>query len=170
MYSDGGLNFRTKDQDFVIAKKLFVKASHDETFSGAPTKLTFLAYVAAECKTNLDKTMFQEACATANDVKSAVSGARYYLLCEWLDMTPLSTAPTDIDEVVILRKAKRLASNARSKFGSAAGRQKHRDQYVEFLARNPISAEMICRLVAHIRKLMLNEAPIEDDVLKTGYF
>ena len=102
--SDGGLSFRTKDQDFAIAKKLFVKASHDATFADAPTKSTYLAYVAAECKTNLDKTMFQEACATANDVKSAVSGARYYLLCEWLDMAPLSTAPTDIDEVIILMK------------------------------------------------------------------
>ena len=112
----------------------------------------------------------QEACATANDVKSSVSGARYYLLCEWLDMTPLSTAPTDIDEVIILRKAKRLSSNVRSKFGSAVGRQKHRDQYVGFLTKNPICQAMICRLVEHIRELMLNEAPIEDDVLKTGYF
>lgn len=168
--ADGGLSFRTKDQDFAIAKKLFVKASHDATFANAPTKFTYLAYVAAECKTNLDKTMFQEACATANDVKSAVSGARYYLLCEWLDMTPLSTAPTDIDEVIILRKAKRLSSNVRSKFGSAVGRQKHRDQYVGFLTKNPICQAMICRLVEHIRELMLNEAPIEDDVLKTGYF
>jgi hypothetical protein len=85
-------------------------------------------------------------------------------------MTPLSTAPTDIDEVIILRKAKRLSSNVRSKFGTAVGRQKNRDKYVEFLAKNPISTEMICRLVEHIRELMLNEAPIEDDVLKTGYF
>ena len=52
--------------------------------------------------------MFQEACATAHDVKAAVSGASYYLLCEWLDMTPLSTAPTDIDEILLLRKAKRI--------------------------------------------------------------
>jgi hypothetical protein len=47
--------------------------------------------VVSECKTNLDKTMFQGACATAHDVKSSVSGARYYLLAEWLDMTPVST-------------------------------------------------------------------------------
>lgn len=167
---DGGLSFRTKDQDFAIARKLFIKASHIETLADAPTKFTYLAYVAAECKTNLDKTMFQEACATANDVKSAVSGARYYLLCEWLDMTPLSTAPTDIDEVIILRRAKRLNSNVRSKFGNAVGRQKHRDQYVRFIEKNPISVEMISRLVEHIRELMLNDAPIEDDVLKTGYF
>lgn len=168
--SDGGLSFRTKDQDFAIAKKLYLKASHDANFTDAPTKATYLAYVAAECKTNLDKTMFQEACATANDVKAAVSGARYFLLCEWLDMTPLSTAPTDIDEVIILRKAKRLSSNVRSRFSTAAGRRAQRARYVEFLQANPISAEMIGRFVEHIRDLMLNEAPVEDDVLRTGYF
>ena len=165
---DGGLSFRTKDQDFAIAKKLYLKASHDADFGDTPTKATFLAYVAAECKTNLDKTMFQEACATANDVKSAVTGARYYLLCEWLDMTPLSTAPTDIDEVLILRKAKRLSSNVRAKFSTAAGRRTQRGRYVDFLQANPISLEMIARFVGHIRELMLNEAPIEDDVLRTG--
>lgn len=167
---DGGLSFRTKDQDFAIAKKLYLKASHDADFGDAPTKATFLAYVAAECKTNLDKTMFQEACATANDVKSAVTGARYYLLCEWLDMTPLSTAPTDIDEVLILRKAKRLSSNVRAKFGAAAGRRAQRGRYTDFLQANPISLDMIARFVGHIRELMLNEAPVEDDVLRAGYF
>lgn len=168
--SDGGLSFRTKNQDFAIAKKLYLKASHDADFADAPTKTTYLAYVAAECKTNLDKTMFQEACATANDVKSAVSGARYYLLCEWLDMTPLSTAPTDIDEVIILRKAKRLSSNVRSRFGTSAGRRASRTRYVDMLNNNPISVEMVGRLVGHIKELILNEAPVEDDVLKIGYF
>lgn len=57
--------------------------------------------------------MFQEAAATALDVKTAVPVAKYYLLCEWLDMTPISTATTAIDEVIILRKARRLASDIR---------------------------------------------------------
>ena len=61
------------------------------------------------------RTTFQEACATAHDVKAAVSGARYYLVCDWLDMTPLSTAPTDVNEILLLRKAKRINSNVRSK-------------------------------------------------------
>lgn len=168
--ADGGLSFRTKDQDFAIAKRLYLKASHDQDFTNAAVHTTYLAYVAAECKTNLDKTMFQEACATANDVKSAVTGARYYLLCEWLDMSPLSTAPTDIDEVIILRKAKRLSSNIRSKYSTAAGRQKNRDSYVNFLEKNPLRQDMFCRLVEHIRELIKNEAPVEENVLELGYF
>ena len=167
---DGGISFRSKDQDFAIAKPMYIRASHDPDFTGAETKLTYLAYVAAECKTNLDKTMFQEACATANDVKSSVTGARYFLLCEWLDMTPLSTAPTDIDEVIILRKAKRLGSNVRAKFSTAAGRTKSRDAYVEFLTKNPLHQDMFCRLVEHVRELLKNEAPVEANVLDLGYF
>lgn len=102
---------RSKDQDFAIARRLFVRASHQPDFLDAVTEETSIAYVASEIKTNLDKTMFQEGAAMALDVKTVAPGARYYLLCEWLDMTPISTVTTAIDEVIILRRAKRLASN-----------------------------------------------------------
>lgn len=120
----GNLSIRTKDQDFAISRKLFLKSSHDRNFEQFDAVETYLGYVTAECKTNLDKTMFQEASATASDVKSALPGSKYFLLCDWLDMTPVSTAPTDIDEVLILRKAKRLGSNIRSSFNTYAGRSK----------------------------------------------
>lgn len=74
-----------------------------------------------ELKTNLDKTMYQEASATAHDIKLAVTGAKYYLLCDFLDMTPISTATTDIDEILIVRKAKRINSNIRKEFSTYAG-------------------------------------------------
>src|SRR5208283_200181 len=106
----GGLRIRSKDQDFSISRRLFIRTSYRAEFDVFEQDMTCATYVAAEIKTNLDKTMFQEACATAHDVKTAVPGAKYYLLCEWLDMTPLSTAPTDIDEALILRKATRLNS------------------------------------------------------------
>ena len=165
-----GLSIRTKDQDFAISKKLFIKSSHNADFSEASLKETRVAYVVAEVKTNLDKTMFQEACATANDVKSSVLGARYFLLCEWLDMTPISTAPTDIDEVIILRKAKRLNSNVRKEFDTYARRQAKRADYIKYLEANPIALEMVQRFVDHIRKLIANEIPVERDVLKQGFF
>ena len=104
----GGMSIRSKDQDFALSKKLFLKASYTSDYLNSKEDSLNLAYVVAECKTNLDKTMFQEAVATAHDVKSAVPGAKYFLLCEWLDMTPTSSAPTDIEEVIILRKARRL--------------------------------------------------------------
>lgn len=86
----GVLSIRAKDQDFAISKRLYIQSSYTKDFKAGGSEMheTNLAYIAAECKTNLDKTMFQEACATARDTKLAVPGARYFLLCEWLDMTP----------------------------------------------------------------------------------
>jgi len=166
----GGLGVRSKAQDFAVSRKLFLKSSYQQNFSSSETHETFLAYVAAECKTNLDKTMFQEACATAHDVKTAVSGAKYFLLCEWLDMTPLSTTGTDIDEVLVLRKAKRLNSNVRSRYGSAAGRSRERENYIQFLSQNPFCVEVFERLINHISRALRNEDPDEADVLGRGYF
>jgi len=167
----GGLEIRSKDQDFAISKRLFLKASHQADFSDAITKETHIGYVLGECKTNLDKTMFQEACATAHDVKAAVSGARYYLLCEWLDMTPLSTAPTDINEILILRvRGKRINSNVRSKFNTYKGRQEVRANYLQYLIDHSFDPAIFERFIGHIRALLLNEIPVESDVLQRGYF
>jgi len=168
----GGLNVRTKDQDFAIAKRLFIQTSYSPKFENGKveTHETNLAYIAAECKTNLDKTMFQEACATARDTKLAVTGAKYFLLCEWLDMTPVSTATTDIDEVIILRRAKRLSSNIRAKYASAANRKKEREEYKKFLAENPFRVELFARFIEHIGGLLKDKPPEEKEVLKQGYF
>jgi hypothetical protein len=166
----GGLSIRTKDQDFAIAKKLYIKSSHDSSFTRTDNVETYLGYVTAECKTNLDKTMFQEATATAHDVKSALPGSKYFLLCEWLDMTPVSTAPTDIDEVLILRKSKSISSNIRKTFNSHAGRQEKSEWYKKFLMLNPFDDEVFLRFIGHIEALLSNEDPEEDSVLTDGFF
>lgn len=166
----GGLRVRGKDQDFAISKKLYLRASHKPDFHDATTAETCIAYVAAECKTNLDKTMFQEACATAHDLKTSVPGSKYFLLCEWLDMTPLSTAPTDIEEVLLLRKAKRMNSNIRKNFDTSAKRKDNRKTFTDHIDGNPYSVDSFLRLVDHIRKLLVNEELVEKDVLEQGYF
>jgi hypothetical protein len=166
----GGLHIRTKDHDFAISRKIFIQTSYDSDFTRKATSETFIAYVVAECKTNLDKTMFQEASATAHDVKSAVAGEKYFLLVEWLDMTPLSTAATDIDEVLILRKAKRLNSNIRSRYYIRENRQRERQSYLDFLNSHPFSPDIFKRFVSHIIKMISNEEPEEESVLKKGYF
>jgi len=99
----GGMSIRAKNQDFAISRKIFLKTSHNQNFSDSDSISTEsnIAYFAAECKTNLDKTMFQECSATALDVKSSVPGAKYFLICEWLDMSPISSSLTAIDEVLI---------------------------------------------------------------------
>ena len=168
----GGINIKTKDQDFSMSRKLYLQSSYDPQFNPEKTvKLeTHLGYVLAEMKTNLDKTMFQEASATAHDMKQAVTGAKYYLLCDYLDMTPISTTTTDIDEILILRKAKRISSNIRKEFSTKIGREKWRPWYTEYLMNNPYSVDMFKRFINHIFSQMSNEELIEESVLEVGYF
>jgi hypothetical protein len=57
---DGGIFIKQKDQDYALSKRVYLKASTNPDFQGADTLNAVLnvAYLAAECKTNLDKTMF----------------------------------------------------------------------------------------------------------------
>ena len=75
----GGMAIRSKNHDFALARPLFLKASHYDDFRHPREARTHLAYVAAEVNTNLDKTMFQEASATAYDLKLSV--AQFPLFC-----------------------------------------------------------------------------------------
>lgn len=153
-----------------MARPLFLKASHDREFKDSARAQTHLAYVAAEIKTNLDKTMFQEEAATANDLKGALPNSRYFLLCEWLDMTPISTSATSIQEVIVLRKAKRLSSNIRRSFSAAAGRRAAREGFRQFLAKHPFAPTSFERLLWHIRALLGGGEEHEDLALGRGWF
>ena len=73
---------KQKDQDFALSRKIFLKASHSSDFHNSANHESNIAYIAAEIKTNLDKTMFQEAASTAQDVRVSVPGAKYFLLVE----------------------------------------------------------------------------------------
>jgi len=166
-----GTRARRKDQDFTISKRLYLRASFDSNHSeGVDLLEADLGYLCAECKTNLDKTMFQEACATAHDLKTAVPGAKYLLLCEWLDMTPISTAGTDVDEVLILRKAKRLGSQVRSTFSTRAGRASSRQKHATYLKENPFSPMVFERSLSHVNALLEDRDPDEGNALERGYF
>ena len=165
-----GMAVRSKNQDFAMARPLFLKASHDQGFTDSTETHTHLAYVAAEIKTNLDKTMFQEAAATANDLKLALPNSRYFLLCEWLDMTPISTSATSIQEVIILRKAKRLSSTKRKSFSAAAGRKAAREDFGRFLATHPFAPASFERFLGHIRTLLGDGEEHEDLALGRGWF
>jgi len=164
----GGMRLQEKDHDFAISRRLFIRTSYRGDFQECETAETHLAYVVAECKTNLDKTMFQEAAATALNVKTTVPGAKYYLLCEWLDMTPINTSTTAIDEVLILRKAKRLSAAIRAQFNTRAGRQNNRRLFVEFLESHPLRPDTFARFLAHLRDAVGISG--EDEVLTRGYF
>jgi len=164
----GGLETRTKDQDFTVGRTAHLRASFDPAFPPAATvtERIYLAFVAAECKTNLDKTMFQEAVSTARDIRTAIPGSRYYLLCEWLDMTPISTESTDISEAIILR-GRRLGADQRSGLADPETRRERRDWYERFLAEHPIRDDRILRFVGHLRTLF---KPAEVDEGSVAYY
>ena len=167
----GGLaTLRAKDQDFVLGKRLFMMTSFDKNFHDAERIEAHLGYVCAECKTNLDKTMFQEAVATSRDLKMAVPSSLYFLVCEFLDMTPVSITSTQIDDVLIVRKAKRMSSNVRQEFRSAEDRKKHRAEYVDFLESSKYHADVFQRMIDKIQKMADDTNPAEDKVLKRGFF
>ena len=166
----GGMAVRSKDHDFVMARPLFLKASHHEDFSEPRETRTHLAYVAAEIKTNLDKTMFQEASATAYDLKLALPNSRYFLLCEWLDMTPISTAVTTIEEVIVLRKARRLSADVRRHFSTAAGRGENRRAFKQYLTEHPLAPDAFRRFLSHVERLIGDGDENEQDALDRGWF
>jgi hypothetical protein len=170
---DGGIFIKQKDQDYAISKRVYLKASTDPEFGEGDTLNAVLnvAYLAAECKTNLDKTMFNEALETARALKQAVAGSRYLLLCEWLDMGPIDTSSTDIEEVIILRKAKRLGANFREGLSTAAGRAAARAEFVRNYDTNPLQPECFARIVNHMKTVYPENVELDEQtILQRGYF
>lgn len=166
----GQLNLRTKDQDFVLGKRLYLMSSFDKDFEQAERIETCLGYVCAECKTNLDKTMFQEAVATSRDLKMAIPSSLYFLVCEFLDMAPMSITSTHIDDVLIVRKAKRMSSMLRQEYRTARERKAHRDEYIRFLEASKYHADVFERMVEKIQSMADDLDPAADKVLERGYF
>ncbi len=160
----------TKDQDFILGKRLYIKASFDHGFHDAEAIKTHLGYVCAECKTNLDKTMFQEAVATSRNLKIAIPSSLYFLVCEFLDMTPVSITSTHIDDVLIIRKAKRISSNIRQEYRNAKERQILRDEYIEFLEKSKYAVDVFQRMLDRIQQAIDDKAPETDKVLQQGHF
>ena len=166
----GRASLRTKDQDFVLGKRLFIMTSFEKDFDDAERIESHLGYVCAECKTNLDKTMFQEAVAMSRDLKIAVPSSLYFLVCEFLDMTPVSITSTHIDDVLIVRKAKRMSSNMRQEYRTARDRKAHRDEYIKFLKTSKYYADVFQRMIDKIQSVAAAADPAADTVLKRGHF
>jgi hypothetical protein len=169
--NNGGVFLKLKDQDFSVSKSHHMRISDHAKSPDAFEASFVVSHFATEIKTNLDKTMFQEASQTGAELKRAVPGSRYILLCEYLDMTPITTKLTSIDEVIVLRKAKRLASNVRAEFSTASGRRGARSVYENYLNKNPLRTECFSRFIWHLNECFPEHAEDEEDVvLGRGYF
>lgn len=137
---------KVKDQDFTIGKTIHYKFSPDGEFNARRTlagKL-HLAVLAAECKVNYDKTMFQECAGTAARLKYGCPIAKYFVLVEYLDMQAEDVRMTEIDNVFLLRKAKRLPFEKRSSITEV------RRQHKEY----PIHAEVVLKFVNEIQSFI----------------
>ena len=169
--ASGGVYLKSKDQDFSVTRKHNIRVSCPGIANDIFEQDIHVSFFACEIKTNLDKTMFQEAAATASELKRASPGSKYVLLCEWLDMTPINTKLTAIDEAIVLRKAKRLGSNVRSNFSNAKSRREQAKWYSKFLDENPLSLDGFRRIIYHLNECFpADEQNAENVVLKRGYF
>lgn len=166
----GEPTLRTKNQDFVLGKKLYIKTSFNKEFTNAKLLDSHLGYVCAECKTNLDKTMFQEAVATSRDLKIAVPSSLYFLVCEFLDMTPVSITSTQIDDVLIVRKCRRMSANIRQEYRTPESRRQYRQEYADFLDASKYYSDVFQRMIDKIQTLVDDTAPGIEQVLERGHF
>ncbi len=135
---------KTKDQDFTLGAQLHFAIGTSPDLRAATRGSFVLAALAAECKVNLDKTMFQEASGTATRLKQGCPMAKYFLVAEFLDMTPEDVRLTDIDNVFLLRASRRLGPQQR---GSAEEVEKHHRE-------NPIRADVIWRFVEEMQSFI----------------
>lgn len=153
---------KVKDQDFTIGKAIHYKFSSDANFSSQKTVdgKFYLAVLAAECKINYDKTMFQECAGTAARLKQGCPIAKYYALVEYLDMQPEDTRLTEIDNVFLLRKAKRLPFEKRSVLAEVKAQHKN----------FPISTDVISMFVNEIQNFIDATWYDPGEALKRGSF
>lgn len=151
-----------KDQDFAIGKTIHYMFSFDDAFSRERTaEGSFsLAVLAAEIKVNYDKTMFQECAGTAARLKQGCPVAKYYALVEYLDMEPEDCRLTDIDNVFLIRKTKRLPYGKRSDYEEV--KRRHAD--------NPIDPDVVWQFVEEVQEFIDSVWYDPQAALKRGSF
>ena len=132
-----------KNQDFALGKTIHYRFSPSAGFEIESTTSGsfYLAVLAAEIKVNYDKTMFQECAGTAARLKQGCPIAKYYALVEYLDMEPEDCRLTEIDNVFLLRKTKRLPYRKRGNYDEV------RHQHEQF----PIDTETVWKFVQEIQ-------------------
>lgn len=153
---------KTKDQDFVIGKEIYYKFAVSNEFRTEDTTegSLVLAVLAAECKVNLDKTMFQESAGTASRLKQGCPISKYFVLVEYLDMEPEDCRLTDINNVFLLRRARRLPFEKRSVIEEVE--QQHKEY--------PIDAEIIWHFVQEIQAFVDAAWYDPNEALRRGSF
>jgi len=96
-----------KDQDFCISKEVIIKSrlSNNQDWQ---EKLIFVPFVAIECKTYLDKTMYEGSVSTAEKIKRGNPHCLFLIVTEMYNVS-LTVDPSysQIDQIYVLRKDRR---------------------------------------------------------------
>ncbi|MBW4600199.1 MAG: Bpu10I family restriction endonuclease [Calothrix sp. FI2-JRJ7] len=85
-------------------------------------------------------------------------------------MAPISSSLTAIDEVLILRKAKRLSSNISSAYSTTKGRQQNRENFFKYLDEYLFAPSVFLRFLCEVERMIGHDELDEEDVLSKGYF
>ena len=102
-------------------------------------------------------------------VRAAIT--QYEAWIDELDGTRGTGEPvTSIEEVIILRKAKRLSANLRQNFASATGRAAARNQFERFLSDHPFAPDAFTRFLSHVEPLLGSGTEDEGIALERGWF
>ncbi len=85
-------------------------------------------------------------------------------------MTPISIISTQIDDVLIVRKTKRMSSHIRQEYRTPEERQLHRQEYVDFLDASKYYPDVFQRMINIIQALIDDTSPSMENVLDQGHF
>lgn len=85
-------------------------------------------------------------------------------------MTPVSITSTQIDDVLIVRKSKRLSSNVRQEYRTPKLRRQHRNEYIEFIDQSQYYADVFQRMIDKIQTVIDDTNPELEQVLERGSF
>lgn len=108
---DCGMNVYTKNQDFAISKAVHISATPGESPEKERPKpageLIFVPVLSIECKTYIDKTMYEGAVATAERIKQGNPYSRFIVVSEFYDVShDVDPKHSKIDQIYVLRKQK----------------------------------------------------------------
>lgn len=100
------LKLNIKDQDVGIYKRAVVQIDDEEKYN------VYIPIVCIECKTYLDKTMYEGSVATASKIKIGNPQCLFFIVTETYEVTSdVDIEMTQIDDIYILRKQRRRNGN-----------------------------------------------------------
>jgi len=149
-----------KNYDFVVGKELHMKLSFDNEYQKTNTMETkfILPIISGECKTNFDKVMYMECSGIARSLKAGCPLSKYFIFVEFLDMAAKDLKLKEIDNIFLLRHAKRLTSKHRSLKYIVAQRLEY-----------PIDGKIFVKFVDLLRESFSESKNTSDMILKNGF-